>query len=122
MSEKWTISELTPQSIVTPHGRISVSWSSSDRAFDKKAEETARRIVAAVNACAGIDTETLERLTDQEFRQFLTLLHAKEARLEEATRLLERMQQAHCVAYCDIHDKTHTHACQEARAFLESGK
>lgn len=61
MSEQWTISELTPQTIVTPHGRISISWSSKDYKDDELAAQTARRLCAVWNACKGIETEDLEK-------------------------------------------------------------
>lgn len=51
---KWRIAQGTPCTIETPHGRVSVSWSSSDGSRDKLAEETALHIVACVNALDGI--------------------------------------------------------------------
>ena len=69
-------------------------------------EANARRLVAAVNACAGIPTEDLEADVVRRMRESLAGL-----------------QLDHCATYCDPRDvevdTAHTEECDEARAILK---
>ena len=58
----WIVNPQTPNTIITPHGRISVGWSGNINELDKLAEETAALIVEAVNAHDALKAENA-RLT-----------------------------------------------------------
>ena len=87
-----------------------VNWTYTDQG-DPRAN--ARRIVAAVNACAGIETETLENLEGASFAFFA---HEQEARADEAERLLRLVDGADI--RWELGDELH----DEIRAFLEGDK
>lgn len=46
----WFVSPDTPSTIITPHGRISIAWTSTDGEYNRRAEQTADLIVRAVAA------------------------------------------------------------------------
>ncbi len=103
---------------VVPHGDI---YDANGKHVYFYRESTARRVVAMVNACQDIDTETLETLQEHG----VTLSTASplvKARADEAEALLRDFHPAHCSAYCDGSTGVHTNECRKARAFLEARK
>lgn len=53
-NEEWSVNNETPSTIITPHGRVSISWTCTTGVMDAKAEATAARIVAYHRACSSM--------------------------------------------------------------------
>lgn len=80
--ETWTCVELTPSTVRTPHGHISVAWTSTDGTAQAKAEEVARAIAslpALVRALRKI--VTLDQASDS---TEIALAALREAGVEDA--------------------------------------
>ena len=69
------------------------SWLDSDKTIDAD-YENARRIVACVNACAGIDTELLEIIEDND-KTLAGVIANVEKQRDELLAALERFMDSH---------------------------
>lgn len=85
--EPWRQSTRNPDIVYA--GNIRIAKCCADIAYTKEEEANARRIAAAVNACAGIETETLEAAHLNQTIQNM-ILEKKQLQAEN-----ERLKQSH---------------------------
>lgn len=82
------------------HGVVNDGWIIADTfGIDRKAN--ARRIVACVNACRGIGTETLERFVDEHKPEKGFGLHRESALVAQRDELLAAMRKLACLGNGD---------------------
>lgn len=116
--EPWAIDQNYPTDIQSKSEEICSMWARDCR--EDKAKANARRIVACVNACAGISTELLERGAQNDWAEMMQEMETE--LLETKARLQNCIQKPCACKYEAIAGRVSTFAggaCKELADYIK---